>query len=223
MITNLSGGWSQSCCARRWPQAWSLARQAQPLIHSPQEIVFMQRAIPLAVLALCAGFTAHLALAQDQAGGNQAGDAAKAFMQKLDTDGSGGISLEEATAPQKEQFKENDADGDGFITADEASAAFAEQVPPEMMEAMKERGMPEPGETFVKNLDQNEDGKVDPTEFEQPTKESFAAMDKNGDGIADEAEATAYFEEMRAKMQERMQQMQQQMQQMQQSQPPATE
>jgi Ca2+-binding EF-hand superfamily protein len=180
----------------------------------------MQRATQLALIALCAGLAAHTASAQSEAPppGEQAGAAAKAFIEKLDTDKNGGISLEEATAPQKEQFTSNDKDGDGFITAEEASTAFAEQVPAEMLEAMKERGMPDPGQTFVKNLDQNGDGKVDPTEFEQPTKESFNAMDANSDGAADEAEATAYFEEMRAKMQERMQQVQEQMQQMQQMQ-----
>jgi Ca2+-binding EF-hand superfamily protein len=175
------------------------------------------------VLALGTGLAVHNASAQTPApeAGAQAGDAAKAFMQKLDTDQSGGISMEEATAPQKEQFKSNDKDGDGFITAEEAGAAFAEQVPPEMLKAMQERGMPDPGQTFVKNLDRNADGKVDPDEFEQPTKESFAAMDANSDGTADEAEATAYFEEMRAKMQERMQQVQQQMEQMQENPSPA--
>ena len=182
----------------------------------------MQRAIHLAVLALCGSVAAGSAFAQEPPGpAFEAGDAAKAFMEKLDTDKSGGISLAEAVAPQQEQFTANDTDGDGFITAEEAGAAFAAQVPPEMMEAMKERGMPDPGETFVKNLDKNGDGKVDLGEFEQPTKDSFAAMDANGDGTADEAEATAYFEQMRAKMQARIQEMQQQMQQMQPPAPPA--
>lgn len=173
----------------------------------------MQRAIPLAVLALCSGFATTGAFAQEQGQGGGAEAAAAAFMDKLDTDKSGGISLDEATAPQKEQFQENDADGDGFITTEEASAAFAKQVPPEMMEAMKERGMPDPGQTFVKNLDTDGDGQVSLEEFEQPTEESFAAMDTNGDGTADAAEAAAYFEQMQAEMQERMRQMQQQMQQ----------
>jgi len=182
----------------------------------------MQRAIHLAVVALCAGLAAQSAFGQgDVPPQAQADAAAKAFLQKLDTDGNGTISEEEALAPQKEQFKSNDKNGDGYIIVEEASAAFAEQVPPEMMQAMKERGMPDPGETFVKNLDKDGDGKVSLDEFEQPTKESFAAMDANGDGVADEAEATAYFEQMRVKMQERMQQIQQQMEQMQQSTPPA--
>jgi hypothetical protein len=180
----------------------------------------MQRVSHLAVLALCGSVAAGAAFAQDPAAPEfQAGEAAKAFMDKLDTDKSGGITLEEAVAPQREQFTANDTDGDGFITQDEARAAFAAQVPPEMMEAMKERGMPDPGETFVKNLDKNGDGKVDQAEFEQPTKESFANMDANGDGIADEAEATAFFEAMKVKMEARIKQMQQ----MQQMQPPAAE
>jgi Ca2+-binding EF-hand superfamily protein len=179
----------------------------------------MQRVIHLAVFTLCGGLAAGTAFAQEPAEGFQAGEAAKAFLEKLDTDGSGGVSIEEATAPQREQFKTNDKDGDGFITAEEAKAAFAEQVPPEMLEAMQERGMPDPGSTFVDNLDKNDDGKVDLAEFEQPTKDSFATMDANGDGVADEAEATAFFEEMRTKMQARMQEMQEQMQKMQQSAP----
>ncbi len=181
----------------------------------------MQRATPIAALALCTGLAAPVVLAQDADGGNQAAEAAKAFMEQLDADNSGTITLEEALAPQQEQFQQTDADGDGFITPEEASAAFAAQVPAEMMEAMKERGMPDPGETFVQNLDKDGDGKVSLEEFLQPTKESFAAMDTNEDGIADMDEATAYFEGMRAKMEERMQQMQQQMQEMQQSGAPA--
>jgi Ca2+-binding EF-hand superfamily protein len=183
----------------------------------------MQRVHYLVALALSGAVIASSAFAQDQEGpggpgGFQPGDAAKAFMEKLDQDSSGAVSLEEAVAPQQEQFKANDKDGDGFITAEEAQAAFAEQVPPEMLEAMKERGMPDPGETFVKNLDQDGDGKVSLTEFEQPTKESFAKMDTSGDGVAEPAEVEAFFEAMRANMQERMKQMQEQMQQMQ---PPA--
>ena len=79
-----------------------------------------------------------------------------------------------------------------------------------MLEAMKERGMPDPGETFVKNLDQDDDGQIDASEFEQPTVESFQRMDADSDGFATKEEATAFFDEMQRQMQEQMQKMQQQ-------------
>jgi hypothetical protein len=81
-----------------------------------------------------------------------------------------------------------------------------------MLEAMKERGMPDPGETFVNNLDKNGDGKVDKTEFQQPTVDAFQRMDTDGDGFATKEEAAAYFEQMRQQMQEQMRRMQEQQQ-----------
>jgi Ca2+-binding EF-hand superfamily protein len=171
----------------------------------------MQRIIPIAMIALCGAVTAPTALAQDPAAA-PSGSPADAFMQKLDKDGDGKVSLEEAKAPQKEQFTKMDTDSSGTLDAAEAGASFKDQVPPEMLEAMQERGMPDPGETFVKNLDTDDDGSVDLTEFEQPSAKSFAAMDKDGDGGATKEEASAYFDQLREKLQQQMQQMQQQMQ-----------
>ena len=148
----------------------------------------MQKITPIAVIALVSAVVATSAFGQE-ATPEQAASPADAFMQQLDTDGDGKVTLDEAKAPQKEQFTKMDTDGGGTITGDEASTAFKAQVPPEMLEAMTERGMPDPGETFVKNLDTNGDGSVDPTEFEQPSAKSFAAMDTDGDGGATKEEA----------------------------------
>ncbi len=172
----------------------------------------MQRVIPIAIIALCGAITAPAALAQDPAA-TPGGSPADAFMQQLDKDGDGKVSLDEAKAPQKEQFTKMDTDGNGTLDATEASASFKDQVPPEMLEAMKERGMPDPGETFVKNLDTDANGTVDATEFEQPSAKSFAAMDKDGDGGATKEEASEYFDQLREKLQKQMEQMQQQMEQ----------
>lgn len=167
----------------------------------------MHKASPILAAAIAATFAGAAMAQPDQ---SAAGSPADAFIEQLDNDGDGKISLEEALAPQKSRFDESDTDGDGFITPDEASTAFNDQVPPEMLEAMKERGMPNPGETFVKNLDTNEDGKVDRDEFEQPTVESFERMDRNDDDLASSEEADAFFQEMKREMQEQMQRMQQQ-------------
>ncbi|MBK1620373.1 EF-hand domain-containing protein [Lamprobacter modestohalophilus] len=171
----------------------------------------MQRAASILAIAIAGTFVTSLSVAQDDAPAPT--KPADAFIQQLDTDGDGKVSLEEALAPQKPRFTETDTDGDGFISMEEASTAFNNQVPAEMLEAMKERGMPDPGETFVKNLDKDGDGKVSPAEFEQPTVESFERMDADSDGFATNEEATAFFEEMQRQMQEQMQKMQQMQQQ----------
>lgn len=185
----------------------------------------MQRVIPIAILALCGAAVAPVVLAEDPAADQpqdqmpaQPGLPADAFMQQLDKDGDGKVTLDEAKAPQMEQFGKIDADGNGALSAEEAGASFKEKVPPEMLEAMQERGMPDPGETFVKNLDTDGNGSVDLDEYEQPTRKSFAQMDQDGDGSATKEEATAYFDQLREKVKKQMEQMQQQM-----KEPPPTE
>lgn len=172
----------------------------------------MQRTHTLLMTALVSALAATpaLLLAQEEPAG--ATGPADAFIGQLDSDGDGKVSLDEAVAPQKSRFAETDANGDGMLDATEAGTAFKAQVPAEMLQAMEERGMPDPGETFVKNLDKNGDGMVDPSEFEQPTAESFKQMDTDGDGFASKGEATAFFDEMQRQMQEQMQRMQQQQQ-----------
>ncbi|TVQ92345.1 MAG: EF-hand domain-containing protein [Chromatiaceae bacterium] len=173
----------------------------------------MQRTLPLTLAALGASLVLSAANAQAPGEPDQPpGDPAAAFIQQLDTDGDGRVSLDEALAPQQARFAEVDTDGDGYITAEEAHAAFAAQVPPEMLEAMKERGMPDPGETFIANLDQNGDGRVDLDEFKRPTIEAFQRMDADGDGFATYEEATAFFQQMRQQMEEQMRRMQEQQQ-----------
>ncbi|MGB5734052.1 MAG: EF-hand domain-containing protein [Thiohalocapsa sp.] len=181
----------------------------------------MQKATPIAVVALVSAIATTSALGQTEAPADQAASPAEKFVQQLDTNSDGAVTLDEAKAPQKEQFSKMDADSNGSISAEEASNAFKSQVPPEMLEAMKERGMPDPGETFVKNLDTNGDGSVDATEFEQPTEKSFADMDADGDGNASKEEASAYFDKLREQMQQQMQQMQQMQEQQEQEQAPA--
>ena len=173
----------------------------------------MQRALPFAVAALVAAAGTAFAQTPTEPAEDAPASPADAFIQQLDTDGDGKVSRSEALAPQTARFKEVDTDGDGFVTAEEASVSFNAQVPAEMLEAMKERGMPDPGETFITNLDKDGDGKVSPAEFEQPTIDGFTRMDADADGFATREEAEVYFTAMQQQMEEQMRRMQEQMQQ----------
>lgn len=136
------------------------------------------------------------------------------FFMELDANGDGLVSLDEVKAPQMERFQETDTDGDGYISADEARAAFAQHVPAEIIEEMQARGMPDPGDTFISNLDTDGDGRVSPEEFIQPAVESFNRMDADGNGMITPEEATAYFDELQNEMRQRFEEMQQQQEQM---------
>lgn len=166
----------------------------------------MKRMIPLALLALATGAVAEA----PQEPAKQPGSPTDAFMQTLDKDGDDAVSKDEAMAPQRESFAKTDTNGDGVVTEDEAQASFEANVPAEMMKQMKEKGMPDPGKTFMKNLDANQDGKVDQDEFGKRTADSFARMDSDGDGKATRAEADAFFGEMQKQMEEQMRKMQEQ-------------
>jgi Ca2+-binding EF-hand superfamily protein len=166
----------------------------------------MKRMIPLALLALTTGVVAEA----PQESAQQPTSPTDAFMKTLDKDGDDAVSKDEAMAPQRESFAKTDTNGDGVIGQDEAQASFEANVPEEMMQQMKDKGMPDPGETFMKNLDQNKDGKVDVDEFGKRTADSFDRMDADGDGKASRAEAEAFFSEMQKQMEAQMREMQKQ-------------
>lgn len=125
---------------------------------------------------------------------------AEAFIKQQDTDGDGKVSQAEALGPQEARFRELDADRDGSVTAEEFRASFEAQVPPETRQRMKERGLGEPSETFLKELDKNGNGKVDLSEAVQPSVEGFKRMDTDGDGFATQDEADAFLHRMREEM-----------------------
>lgn len=74
-----------------------------------------------------------------------------------------------------------------------------------------EQQKPNQTEMFLKTFDANGDGRVSKDEYMKPQvqqiEKQFNYMDKNKDGVVDEAEAQAFAKEM----QQRMEQMQRQM------------
>lgn len=157
-----------------------------------------KRSLTLSVATLLGAAVVCGAAAQatEGQGAQLQSDPAAAFIKQLDTDGDGRVSQAEAVAPAGARFKEMDVNGDGFVTADEFRRAFEAQVPPEARQKMTERGMGDPGEGFVKELDQNGDGQVDLAESQQPTLEGFKRMDADGDGFATREEADVFFRKM---------------------------
>lgn len=157
-----------------------------------------EKALSLALAVLLGAPVVAAVAAQAPAGEAQQPpiNPAEAFIKQHDTDGDGKVSQAEAVAPSSAQFKELDADADGFITAAEFRKAFEARVPPEARQKMKERGMSDPGEGFLKELDQSGDGKVDLAESQRDTVEGFKRMDTDGDGFATPEEADAFFRKM---------------------------
>lgn len=101
----------------------------------------MKNIAPMLLLA----FAAPVA-AQSQGGGMpgygqpQGGarpDPAQMFIQQLDANKDGKVSLEEFLAPGTRQFGQIDKDGDGYITPDEAKA-FQEEMQ-KRMEQMRQQ------------------------------------------------------------------------------------
>ena len=108
------------------------------------------------------------------------GQGAGGMIQRLDKDGDGKISRDEAPERMAEHFDKLDKDGDGFITAEE-------------MQAMQRRGR-DGGEGgrqaggLLKRLDKDGDGKLSPDEVPEKMAEHFDKLDANGDGFVDEGE-----------------------------------
>lgn len=157
-----------------------------------------EKALSLALAALLGATVVATASAQAPEGEapQSPTNPAEAFIKQHDTDGDGKVSQAEVVAPPGARFKEMDPDGDGFVTAAEFRQAFEARVPAEARQKIQERGLGDPGEGFLTDLDQNGDGKVDLAESQQDTVDGFKRMDADGDGFATLEEADAFFRAM---------------------------
>jgi Ca2+-binding EF-hand superfamily protein len=167
----------------------------------------MHSTLRLVLVGLLGASFAAVAVAQEptEQGQPPTANPFENFLGQHDTDGDGKVSLAEVVAPQEERFKETDTNADGFVSLEEIRQSFSARVPPEAQQKLKERGLPDPSEAIIQELDKNGDGKADLGEFKQPTVEGFKHMDADGDGFATSDEVEAFFNEMR----ERLRQMRQ--------------
>ncbi|MEP2947901.1 MAG: acid-shock protein [Lentilitoribacter sp.] len=97
-------------------------------------------------------------------------------IERIDTDKSGTISLEEFASVGMGKMIAADKDGDGILSTDEVSAA---------MEAERKRRREE---AMMKRLDVNGDGSITVAELQDRMSKQFALLDRNSDGSLSEEE-----------------------------------
>lgn len=91
-------------------------------------------------------------------------------IERIDTDKSGAISLEEFASVGLGKMIAADKDGDGILSTDEISAE---------MEAERKRRREE---AMMKRLDVNGDGSITVAELQDRMNKQFAVLDRNSDG-----------------------------------------
>ena len=137
----------------------------------------------VSVAAVAALLVAGSASAQGWGGGHGGG-----MMSRYDTDGDGKISLAEYEAAREKMFSRMDADNDGAISFAEIDA---------MEQRMESMGNGRGGDRMKARMDQlkaadaNGDQSISSDEFKAAADAEFKALDTNGDGFIDAAEAAA--------------------------------
>ncbi len=117
---------------------------------------------------LMAGLPALAGPAGEDTGGDSSGHGAR-LLERLDRDGDGAISREEARSLGDARFGRWDRDGDGAVTEAEMIAAAQERVARRI------------GKVFAR-MDRNGDGRLERAELEAAGEARFERMDADGDG-----------------------------------------
>jgi|MDSW01.2.fsa_nt_gb Ca2+-binding EF-hand superfamily protein len=135
-------------------------------------------------------------------GTHQGGIAKK--IEKMDLDGNGQVTIEEASSNAGDHFKKMDADGDGLVTQEEMMSKYKAHrggklaKNPEMAEKMER--------VFDKKFSESDtdgDGAISESEFAARSERHLQKLDLNGDGVIEKEEAVSKIEEMRKKYKER--------------------
>ncbi|MGP1398043.1 MAG: EF-hand domain-containing protein [Inquilinaceae bacterium] len=129
----------------------------------------------LIAAALAAPLTlgAWTAMAQDRPGPGPAGEPRESRMLRmLDTDDSGGITMDEITAEHGRLVVASDVDGDGALSVDE----FRRRG--HLFQSLATT-------TLFDLIDADGDGLLTPAELNAPSERWFGRYDANGDGVMD--------------------------------------
>lgn len=117
---------------------------------------------------LMAGAPALAGSAKADDSGDHAGPGAR-LLERLDRDGDGAISRDEARSLGDARFRRWDRDGDGAVTEAEMIAAAEERVARRV------------GKVFAR-MDRNGDGRLERAELDAAGEARFERMDADGDG-----------------------------------------
>ncbi len=107
-------------------------------------------------------------------------------MAQFDENGDGRISRDEMSGPLRERATLFDANGDGNLSKKELQAAFQRMGSAGVAERSPDHVT---AKQLVSRMDTNADGKITMDEAPEQLKNSFAAVDRNGDGGIDVKEA----------------------------------
>ncbi|MCA8940536.1 MAG: hypothetical protein KDB07_12040 [Planctomycetes bacterium] len=108
-----------------------------------------------------------------------------AILKRLDKNGDGKVSKDEATGRFADNFDTLDKNKDGFITEDEIGGGNMGRERPNRGQQDRQPAGPSP---FFKLLDTDDDGKISKDEAPAKLKEKFDEADGNKDGFIDDAE-----------------------------------
>ena len=103
---------------------------------------------------------------------------------RMDSDKSGGVSLEEFLGGTDRRFSRMDADGNGTVSETEVDAFIAKRA-----QRIKQR--------IMSRLDKDGDGSVTRAEYDGERAKRFARLDANGDGQIEKDEARKAFKRHR--------------------------
>lgn len=107
---------------------------------------------------------------------------------RLDKNGDGKVSKDEAPARMQQHFEQVDANKDGYVEQSELQAAHARRG--------QQGG---PGQGRMAHLDADKDGKVSQAEFSATVQQWFSRLDANADGAVTRDEVKAKRPHPRAK------------------------
>jgi Ca2+-binding EF-hand superfamily protein len=149
------------------------------------------------------GMMAPPAVAQDASKGS--GQGADVF-ERMDQNGDGKISKDEARANAMSRFGEIDANGDGKVTDADINAR---------VDAMKEENPDVPDRRFkrqkqvlkaqFKRLDENGDGELSSDEYAKSALSRHDNLDQNGDGVVTKQEIKKVRQQMRKQIKQQRQ------------------
>jgi prolyl-tRNA synthetase len=113
-----------------------ICQAGPPLKKTTKEKALMKTLFPALLLAV------SLPVVAQQPGGAMGGSPSQMFMQQMDANQDGSVSLEEFQKPTNEQFKYIDKNGDGNLTADEVETFHQEiQQRMQQMQQMQQQQM----------------------------------------------------------------------------------